>query len=531
MSVGGKAAPLLSRLGLGVSRFGLGVSRFGLGVWWGGLLALMAGSAFGAKTCAELKSLTLANTTITAAEAVDAGAFRAAGAKGTQAFADLPAFCRVLATLKPSTDSDIKVEVWLPAAPKWNGKFRGTGNGGLGGGATVAPGPLAGAVRDGYATAGNNTGHEGGSEYAIGHPEKVKDFGYRSSHEMVVFAKALIKAHYDIPLKYSLMAEAGGGTIAALSAAQRYPEDYDLLEATSMSSFLTRHTFGQMWIWYANHQDAASFIPPEKYPAVHAAALKACDAADGVADGLIGAVETCKFDPAVVQCKGADSNDCLTTAQVATAKKMYAGPKNPRTGEQIYSSIYPGSELGWAQLAAGAEPLGIPVDFFRYYVFQDPKWDYKARMLDFDKDVAKADRAEIAAVNAVDPDLKKYFARGGKLMLIGGWADAAVPPAVAVNYYKAVVAKTGAGATKASMRFYMVPGMGHGGGTTGAENFNVDTLALMEQWKAGKAPDTLVVDHYKDGKKVGQRLVCQYPQVAIYKGSGSVEEAGSFRCK
>jgi feruloyl esterase len=496
-----------------------------------------------ATACANLKNLSVPALTggagvphaaITMAQPVAAGAFQPppGGRGGPQQFAGLPEFCRVQATLTPSSDSDIKVEVWLPLAAAWNGKFRGVGNGGLGGGAVVNPGGLANALRGGYAAAGNNTGHEGGSDYAIGHPEKIKDFGYRSSHEMTVFAKALIAAYYDSPLKYSVMAESGGGTIAALSAAQRYPEDYDALAVTSMSSYLSRHTFGQMWVWYATHEDDGSFIPPAKYAVLHQAALKACDAADGLADGIIGTAERCRFDPGVVQCRGADAPDCLTAPQVAAARKIYAGPKNPRTGEQIYSPLYPGSELGWGQLAGGAEPLGIPVDFFRYYVFQDPKWDYKTRHLNFDSDVKLAERAEVAPVNAVDPDLRKYFARGGKLLLIGGWNDASVPPAVAVNYYKAVVAKTGAKLTRESMRFFMVPGMGHGGGTTGAENFNVDTLALIEQWKqTGQAPNQLIMAHYKDGKEVGRRLVCQYPQIAFYKGSGNTEDPASYECR
>ncbi|MEP6961875.1 MAG: tannase/feruloyl esterase family alpha/beta hydrolase [Acidobacteriota bacterium] len=481
------------------------------------LLAL-AVPAFAATPCADLAKLALPNTKITLADS------------------PAPTYCRVQATLTPTPDSEIKIEVWLPEPARWNGKFKGTGNGGLGGGATVASGPLLSAIRDGYAAAGNNTGHEGGSNYALGHPEKVKDFGWRASHEMTVTAKKLIAAFYDTPLQLSLMAESGGGTIAALSAAQRFPEDYDILAVTSMSSYLSRHTFGQMWTWYATHDSEASFIPPAKYAAIHQAALKACDAQDGLADGLIGAVEKCPFDPVVIQCTLADTPACLTVPQVAAARKIYAGPKNPRTGEQIYSPIFPGSELGWAQLAAGAEPLSIPVDFFRGYVFQDDKWDYKTRKLNFDSDVASADRADISAVNAVDPDLRRYFARGGKLLLIGGWADAAVPPAVAVNYYKAVVAKVGAKATRESMRFYMVPGMAHGVGTTGAENFNIDTLALIEQWKqTGKAPDTLVMDHYKDGKQVGKRLICQYPRIATYQGPGkgtsSAEDPDSFTCR
>jgi feruloyl esterase len=305
-----------------------------------------------------------------------------------------------------------------------------------------------------------------------------------------------------------------------------------------MSSYLTRHTFGQMWIWQATHKDAASFIPPAKYEVLHKAALDACDALDGLKDGLIGDVARCKFDPGVTLCKDSKDDpknvaaDCLTAPQVEAAKKIYAGPHNPRTGEEIYSPLYPGSELGWGQLAGGDAPLGIPVEFFKFYVFRDAGWDYKTRPINFDSDVTASNRAEIQPVNAVDPDLGKFFARGGKLLLVDGWSDAAVPPKVAMNYYNAVVKKLGAKRVKESMRFFMVPGMGHGPGTTGPENFNFDALSLIERWKEmGTAPDQLIVTHVKDGKDVGTRLVCQYPQVAIYKGSGNAEDSASYSCK
>ena len=495
-------------------------------------LCTVAASSSGA-TCESLSSLSLANTTITMAQTVAAGSFVAPARGGGpgQPLTDLPAFCRVQATLRPSTDSDIRMELWLPVGSAWNGKLRGTGNGGLGGGTAVNAGALANGVRRGYATAGNNTGHAGDSSYALSHPEQIKDFGYRSAHEMTVASKALIAAFYGTPPKLSYMAEGGGGTIAALSSAQRYPDDYDTIAITGMSSYLTRHTFGQMWIWQATHQDAASFIPPAKYPVLHNAALQACDALDGSKDGIIGDVAHCRFDPAVTLCKAGDAPDCLTAPQVEAAKKIYAGPHNPRTGEEVYSPLYPGSELGWGQLAGGDAPLGIPIEFFKFYVFRDAGWDYRTRPINFDSDVTASNRAEIQPVNAVDPDLTRFFAHGGKLLLVDGWADTAVPPKVAINYYNAVVKKLGAKKVKESMRFFMVPGMGHGPGTAGAENFNFDALRLIEQWKEnGKTPDQLIVSHFKDGKEVGTRLVCQYPQVAIYRG-GNAEDSASYSCK
>src|SRR4029450_6526109 len=518
-----------------------------------------------AASCESLATLPLPHTTITLANVVDAGTFvqfpparggaaappppqaRGAGAgvgegagRGAVAggggqgggrggppspFADLPAFCRVLATLMPSPDSDIKMELWMPIAG-WNGNLRGTGNGGLGGGIAVNPGALANGVRRGYATAGHNTGHEGDSSYAMSHPEKVKDCGWRSTHEMTVASKAIITAFYGTAPKVSYIAEGGGGTIAGLGSPHGYPEDYDMVAVVGMSSYLSRHTAGQMWVWYATHKDEASFIPQDKYPVLHQAALNACDTLDGLKDGVIGNVERCKFDPGVTLCKGPDGSSCLTAPQVEAARKIYAGPTNPRTKEAIYSPLYPGSELGWAQLAGGAQALGIPVEFFKYYVFKDPKWDYKAKPINFDSDISLSDQVKDA--NAVDPDLKTFFGRGGKLLLVEGWNDTAVPPKVAIDYYKKVVATVGAKTAKESMPVFMVRGMGHGPGTTGSDNYNFDSLGIVEQWKqTGKAPDILIVSHFKDGMEVGKRLVCQYPQVAMYKGSGNTEDAAS----
>ena len=515
------------------------VSRAGL-LSAGFLTALVCRAA----TCENLNSVSIPKTTITKTELVAAGAFpalpgRGGGEGGRPRFDDLPAFCRVAATARPTGDSDIKIEVWLPAAlpgqpSGWNGKLRGTGNGGLGGGAGVGVGALAAGVRGGYATVGSNTGHDGDASYALNHPEKIIDFGYRSAHEMTVAAKALIAAFYGSAPKLSYMAECGGGSIAALSEAQRYPADYDAIAAGGFGADLTHHTAGQLWIWQATHKDAASYIPPEKYPALHKAALDKCDAADGVKDGVISDPAHCDFDPAVIECKSlnaADGPTCLTAPQVEAARKIYAGPKNPRTGKQVFSPLFPGSELGWAQLA-GPKPLGIATDFFKYFAFRDPSWDYNTRPINFDSDIDLANKPENLPVDAMDPDLKKFTGRGGKLLLFNGWNDTSIPPGVAVDYYKSALAKTGAKTLQSDMRFFMVPDMGHCPGSNGADSYNFDSLSLIVDWKEnGKAPDQLVATHFKDGKEAGTRLACRYPDVPTYKGSGSGDDSANFMCK
>ena len=460
------------------------------------ILAVAALPAAGA-SCESLAQLTIQNTAVTMAQQVAAGAFTQG--KQSNVFSQLPAFCRVAATIRPVADSEIKIEVWMPSSG-WNGKFRGTGNGGLGG--SMNFNGIAAAMRGGYAVAGNNTGHDGGASLMMGHPEKIRDFGERAGHEMTIKAKAIVEAFYNDRPRHSYMVECGGGSMAAMKAAQRFPTDYDGLVAGGLATYLTHHVFGQIWIWQATHLDPASTIPPEKYPAIHNAVLED--------------PTRCKFDPNVLQCKTADGPSCLTKPQVEAARKLYAPATNPRTKKEIFGPLFPGSELLWAQ-SAGPVPVSISSDFFKYFAFKDAGWDPIKRPINFDSDLALADTPENTLINANDPDIGKFVERGGKLILYNGWSDAGIPPRLAVDYYKSAVYKLGARAVKNSLRLFMVPGMGHCGGGDGTDTF--DMLSAIEQWvEQGKAPDRT-------------RPLCPYPQVAKYKGSGSTDEAANFVCK
>ena len=208
------------------------------------------------------------------------------------------------ATLAPSKDSDIKIEVWLPAAG-WNGKFQAVGNGGWSG--AVNQVALGTAVRRGYAAAGTDTGHAGsGASFALGHPEKLVDFGYRAVHEMTVKAKAIIAAYYGSGPKFSYWNGCSSGGKQGLKEAQRFPGDYDGIIAGAPANYWTHLMAGDLWPGYTTLQDAASYIPPAKYPLIHRAVLEACDALDGVKDGLIEDPRRCKFDPKILLCKGGD---------------------------------------------------------------------------------------------------------------------------------------------------------------------------------------------------------------------------------
>ena len=502
------------------------------------IAVLLIPSVVSAASCESLASTALPHATITAAEIVAAGAFRLTapppGGRGPQ-FGNAPSFCRVAATLKPTSDSDIKIEVWLPTSG-WNGKFQPSGNGCFGG--AINYGAMANHIRTGSATAGTNGGHDsdagcaaGAGAFVFGHPEKLKDFAERSFHEMTVDAKTLISAYYGNGPKLSFLDECGGGSRQALTEIQRFPDDYDAVAAGGLDGHSTHHVLGQLWVWQATHKDEASYIPPAKYPIIHRAAVEVCDARDGVKDGVISDPTRCKFDPGILECKGGDAASCLTAPQVEAARKIYTAPANPRTKQHLFGPLLPGSELGWAA-QAGPLPFGYGADFFRYLVFKDPNWDPKTRPINFDSDATAADAAENLVLNANNPDISKFIDRGGKLFIMGGWADTGIAPFSNTEYYEAMVAKMGAKKMKDAVRFYMVPDMGHCPGTVGASAYAVDTFHIIQDWKEkGQAPDQLIMTHYVNGKEDRKVLVCQYPQIGTYKGSGDINDPANYSCK
>jgi feruloyl esterase len=490
----------------------------------GVLVCLIAAPAFAA-SCESLASLALPDTTITMAQVVSAGAFSAPGAgqsKGNP-YKDLPEFCRVAATLKPSSDSDIKVEVWLPTAG-WNHKLEAVGNGGWAG--VISYTALADSVKGGYASVSTDTGHAGGSgSFALEHPEKLVDFGWRSEHEMTVKAKAVIQAFYGSAARLSYWNGCSTGGRQALKEAQKFPDDFDGIIAGAPAN----RTALALWIASATLKDPASYIPAAKYPMIHQAVLDACDARDGAKDGLLEDPTRCDFDPKVLLCKGADGPSCLTAPQVAAAKKIYSAATNPRTGQELFPSYTPGTELGWGVLGGGPDPYGNILDHYKYVVFKNPNWDW--RTFNFDSDIARSDQPENNVMNAADPNLRPFFAHNGKLLIYHGWSDPNVATLNTIKYYKSMVDTMG-GASKTSnnVRMFLEPGMGHCGGGEGPNVF--DKVGALDQWvEQNKAPEKIIASHRTDGKVDRTRPLCPYPQVAKYKGSGSLDDAASFACQ
>ena len=476
-----------------------------------------------AASCESLGEFTAAGTTITLAKPVAAGALELPGAGTAQPamLKQLPAFCRVAATLKPSADSDIKVEVWMPASG-WNGKFLGVGNGGWSGG-IVYP-ALANGLMRGYATASTNTGHDGGdARFALGHPEKLTDFGYRAVHQMTIAGKALVKAFYEKAPERSYWNGCSSGGKQGLKEAQKFPADYDGIVAGAPANYWTHLMVGDLWPAHAALVNKEAYLDRPKLELLAKTSMAACDKLDGLEDGSIENPLACKFDPTVLLCKDGASDGCLTKPQVEAARKIYAGAKNPRTGELIFPGMPPGSETVWSALGGGPEPLGIPVSHFRYVVFKNPDWDYKT--LDFDKDLARADEIDGGLLNATDPNLKPFFDGGGKLLIYHGWNDQLISPMNSINYYESVAAKLGGAARiDAAFRLFMAPGMGHCAGGVGPSR--QDPLSALEQWvEKGIAPDRIVVS-----RPDRSRPLCAYPKVAKYKGTGSVDAAENFVC-
>jgi len=490
--------------------------------------------AAAAPSCESLLKLHLPDTSVTSAQIVAEGQFTApqTPAPGAANFSDVPSFCRVQATLTPSSDSDIKIEVWLPTEANWNGKLKSVGNGGWAG--TIGYPALATALRDGYAGASTDTGHTGGMgsgpSFTVGHPEKLVDFSNRALHVMTVAAKAIVAAYYDKSASRSYYAGCSTGGRQGITAVQRFPNDYDGVLNGDGNFDVTRVQGMQVWTAMISHADQASQIPPEKYPVIHEAVLKQCDVLDGVKDGVLEDPTRCHFDPKVLECPGADGPSCLTPTQVKVVREIYAGPVDEHTGKSLAPGLMPGSELGWAMLS-GPKPTALPLaaDTFGTLVFHNPQWNY----LTFDaaRDFAAANASVVGTtMNAIDPDLRPYFRRGGKLLMYHGWNDPGISPLISVNYYESVVREVGRDASENSIRLFMVPGMNHCRGGDGPDTF--DGIGALDKWvETGKAPERIVASHATKGTVDRTRPLCPYPQVATYNGTGSTDDAANFVCK
>jgi tannase/feruloyl esterase len=483
--------------------------------------------AAGPIACEALGRMALTNGSVVSAQSIQAGGFTLpapTNASAAGAFATLPAFCRVSVRLTPTPDSDIRVEVWLPLSG-WNGKMQAVGNGGLGG--TIPYPALAAAVKAGYAATGTDTGHVGGNgDFVAGHPEKLVDFAYRAIHEMTTSAKAVVSAHYDARPARSYFSACSTGGRQGLIEAQRYPEDFDGIVAGDASWDQMRLYAARVALNVFVNREPAAVIPPGKYTLMHDAVLGACDATDGVKDGVIEDPARCRFDFATLTCAGADRADCLTTAQVESAKAMASPIIDQQSKSVLFPGrYYPGSELGWGSVG-GPVPSGESLEGMKKIVFS-PGWDYHTiRAAD---DVERAVRADHGLLYGGDPNLTRFFQRRGKLLLYHGWADPLVSPDATLLMYRRINEAVGPLATN-SLALFMVPGMGHCQGGPGTDVF--DKVAALDRWvESGIKPESILASHLTGSVVNRTRPLCAYPAIAHYVGSGSTDEARNFRCE
>jgi TonB family protein len=512
------------------------------------LLLLCFGVPAMAATCESLAGLKLPDTTITLAQPVAAGAFIPPGASVPPASVkNLPAFCRVAATLKPAKDSEIKMEVWLPLTG-WNGKYRGLGNGGFAGSISY-PG-LAVAVSAGYASASTDTGHSGSpvdARWALGHTDKIVDFGWRAIHEMTLKAKSIIQAFYGDDPKKSYFVGCSNGGRQGLMEAQRFPEDYDGIIAGAPANYWTKVFATFLWDVQAMQAEPGSYIGANKIPAIARAVAAACDAYDGVKDGVLNDPRACHFHQ-VLLCKEGDSDSCLTPPQEAALKKIYDGPVDDK-GKQIFPGFLPGGEEGeggwvtWLDRGPGKDLQSVFAHgFYTNMISSREPVDLKS--ISVETAVKLADDQQGQTFNAVDPNLKPFATRGGKLIMYHGWSDAALPPQGSINYYNSVEGTMGPGKPALFMRLFMVPGMQHCGGGPGANSFGQfapgvdadhDLNQALERWvEKGIAPDKLIATKFIDDKPekgvAMTRPLCAYPAAATYTGAGDTNDAANFEC-
>ena len=498
-----------------------------------------------AADCASLQRLRLQDTTITVAEAVTSGTLAIPGIAPLE---HLPAFCRVAGVLRPTSDSAIHFEVWLPSQD-WNGRLLGAGNGGFAG--SIGVRQMAGYLIRGFAVAGSDAGHRaeaGDASWAFGHPEKVKDFGWRAVHLTAELAKQIILAYYGKPQSKAYFDACSDGGREALMEAQRFPEDYDGILAGAPANYWSHLLGAAVAATQALTNDPRAYISDLKLPAIQKASLAACDALDGVKDGIIADPGKCQFDPEVLLCTGEESTDCLTQPQIDALKSIYAGAKDSH-GATLFPGLTMGDETGWSIWVIGGDPGASAAaqyaqNDFRYMVTGDPKWN--PLTADLDASVKQSTQKTAADLDSTDPDLSRFAARDGKLIVYHGWNDPAISPWNTVAYYQSVQRQMGAEKVDSFARLYMAPGVEHcteGPGPSAFGQLGIPTAKgskfglfdALEDWVEKDAPpaDVVATKYAQENgarNAVVTRPLCPYPQVAKYNGTGDPNDAANFVC-
>lgn len=483
----------------------------------------------------EIKSINLPGVTIIDVQDVPAGNFTIPGKK---TITNLPSFIRVAFISKPTQESNIHIELWLPKE-NWNGRFLGTGNGG--GAGSIVYGALCSGLLRGFATANTDMGTSPGAFKIAGQLEKITDFGYRSTHEMTTASKAILELFYKKPAHHAYFFGCSTGGHQALMEAQRYPGDYNGIVVGAPGNNRTHLHASFVWNLQAvNPVNGGTPISQKKMAFLAKLLIGNSNGKDGGApdDNFLTDPRRCKFDPKILpQCPdGIHTDSCFSAAEVATLKKLFDGPVNPRTGERIYTGL----PLGGTYLE---KPTGAM--FILNWAFGD-KFDYTK--FDFDHDMVKLDSILAPLVNANDPNLEEIKKLGGKILMYSGTFDQLVPFQDALNYYERVIKKQqGLKNTTDFFRYFLIPGMSHCSGGPGLTDFgqqlslNVpldrehDLMTAMIDWVENKIPpDKIIASTFNCCDSINkfrlQRPVFPYPKLPDYRG-GEAKNPESFKSK
>jgi feruloyl esterase len=480
--------------------------------------------------------------------------------------------CRVRGVARAATDSLINFEVWLPAtASAWNGRLMTVGTGGYAGATPFAR--MAADLAAGFVVAGSDMGHVGGesADWTMGHPEKVKDWGYRAHYFVTTAAKSLTSAFYGKPATYAYFAGCSNGGRQAMMMAQRYPDLFDGIVAGAPSQFYGDSLLSLLWTGHSLVPVLGQppVLSAEKRAMMSARAHAACDALDGLVDQQITNPRACTFDPAVLQCTAGETADCLTAEQLRAARAVYRGIP-AADGGQRWNGPVVGSEADWIPGFADTGGYGA---FIGHFVFSQLTPPFTPRRLNLATEYERIKEAVSPFMAAPSPDLTRFKARGGKLIQYHGWHDAIVAPHTSPNYAHALAqferlkalspaefdravenlsaedvaaaAQTQAPAVQQYHRLFMLPNVAHCGGGSGPSTIGGGTrdpmpafrdadhdvvLALARWVEQGIAPEAIVATTLKDGAVVRQRPVCVYPKQARYNGSGDINVAANFTC-
>ena len=510
-------------------RVGLALSIVAVAAWAPARIAAQ-GPAVAASGCtvAHLQSLAPAGTTITAAAMVEA--------------ADaVPAHCRVDGHAA-SPGNTVNFRLGLPI--DWNGKFYFQGVGGLGG----SIGSLNSGLTRGYASASTDTGHQSNDPTWGSNRAKEIDYGHRGTHVTAVAAKALAGSYYNRAPAHAYFNGCSNGGRQALMEVQRYPQDFDGIIAGHPATG-TPMQLGRALLYQHLLASESNYLPAAKVELLDRATLAACDASDGVKDGLISDPRACAFKPETLQCTGAEGPGCLTAGQVESVRRIYAGIRAADGSPVSYGFPvgHEGGRTGWTQWIVGSTPptrqangtldyaSGLPSGFrlqqqnFAFLALDQDEPGFSWRLVKFPEDLPRL-RVMSEILSPTDPDLRPYKNRGGKIILYHGWADPGISAYGTLDYFERVVKAVGGQAQADQFaRLFLAPGVHHCGGGPGPGQF--DMLTALEAWvERGEAPSRIIASREEAGTVTRTRPLCSYPMVARYNGTGSVDDAANFTC-